>query len=104
MDEPHNLEGRNALAAKTFPGQWAKALREKGERGRRRRHNLRRRAEDTLKLKALREAGASCASCRDFAAMPGPGAKGQRICDAKSDHQGYAITTAENLCTDWSAR
>lgn len=93
---------RDALAARMFPDEWARVHALTGERARRQRHNLRRRALVAVQLRDLRERGASCATCRSLTGGVS-GIKGP-ICDAHSDFHGYAITTLDGLCADWTAR
>lgn len=58
----------------------------------------RRLAERTMLVNTLIAAGKSCGNCKHFEKMPGPGNKGRFICYLNSDHRGYQITTADNLC------
>lgn len=53
---------------------------------------------------ALKSGGASCANCGNCSPYPGPGNKGQIICDLDSDFHGYAVTKPERVCPRWELR
>lgn len=89
----------DALAAQMFPADWEKANSKPTHRSKARRA-LRGRVVWTLKMNELRATGARCGNCMEFSPMPGPGNKGQMICDRGSDFHGYQIAKADGLCTD----
>jgi len=97
MDEKPTLDARSALAAQMFPKEWARANAKPYGRAKAR-NNLRKRAEATAKLNALRSTGAHCGSCKSFSPMPGPGNDGKMICDTHSDFHGYQLARPGGLC------
>lgn len=100
-EERARLDG---LAQQMFPQQWAWANAKPTGRSRARR-NLRQRVVGELKMRELRAAGCSCATCENFAPMPGPSSgNGKMICELGSDFHGYQIATADGLCTAWSKK
>ena len=95
------LEERNALAAEMFPVEWKRCATKTGEQARRRRHNLRARADAELVLIALRERGAKCENCDSFSRKE---AGHKNVCLADTDFYGYAIVKPDGLCTRWGER
>lgn len=93
---------RDALAAKYFPTEWAKAqLPGKSKK----RNQLRNAAEHMQKKDALRAQGASCANCSSFRPTSySPTVKGGSWCAAESDFYGYSLTKPENLCHRWTQK
>lgn len=90
---PINDDPRSRLAAEMFPAEWAKVASLPGAS--KRRNYLRHRAEVEKTLRALRAAGASCATCRSFERRPHGK---EMICAANSDFHGYQITGPDGLC------
>jgi len=89
--------------AAMFPKEWAAVANVTGERARRRRHSLRRRARVETALAQLRAEGRSCASCGSFRNQrPCPGGP-RTYCERDSDFHGYAIVKPTDLCTNWHA-
>lgn len=98
---PTNDDERSQLAAKLFPREWATVANLPGAS--KARQKLRQRAVTEVKLRALRAAGASCATCRSFEKRdPTPGIKGP-WCSAKSDWEGYVLAKPNDLCPDHHA-
>lgn len=90
-----SLEDQRLLAWFYFRGEWDQALSLTGERGRRRRRQLRLLAMRKAVKDALLARGESCASCASYR-------KG--VCLAGSDFHGELRTKPHNLCTDWRPR
>lgn len=90
-----------ALAAEVFPEKWAAATAMTGKAGGKRRATLRRQAKETVKVRELRAAGASCGSCVNRGTYPHKPVR--MVCALDSDFHGYALTEATGLCSRWSA-
>ena len=97
MTQENTAEARNELAAKYFPKQWEKVADKPGAS--KARQNLRRAADNRVKLDALRQDGACCGKCGSFervapSSMPDFGC----WCAADSDFHGYTKASAGGLC------
>lgn len=94
-------EQLDALVAKRYPAEWARALKQKSGF----RTKLRKRFKDEQEIEALRSVGCRCANCASFEPMPlMSGHPGEMMCAAHSDFHGYSITTAEKLCKHWTEK
>lgn len=101
-DHTPSLDEQRALAMTMFPMEWGRALGTPGERGRRMRANLRKRAGVAVVMQALRAEGRSCASCAAY--NSGAFGSGRRsFCEDDTDFHGYALTGPTDLCNDWRA-
>lgn len=100
--DPAELQAERDLAAKLYPAEWASASRMTGRKGQARRARLRQQAVYEMRLRPLREAGASCLTCANRTKVGGVG----QTCDIDSDFHGYAVIKdpSTQLCTDWADR
>ena len=91
---------RDELAAAAFPERWAVYANATGDKARRARHVMRQQAEIQVKMYALIDQGASCATCVAFQKYRhGPG----HVCDDKSTGGTYQLAKPTGLCTNWRA-
>lgn len=88
------------LVAKKFPREWAAVANATGLKARKKRYELRRRYEYSLKFDALRATGAHCGNCRHYEDAP-PGMDG-KVCGERSDYHGYLMPKPDSLCLIWS--
>jgi hypothetical protein len=94
------VDPRSELAAARFPAEWKKWCARTGPGASKRRQQLRKAAEDTVKIDVLRANAASCGTCANFQKK---GPYGPH-CELDSDFHGYALTQAANLCSRWTAK
>lgn len=85
--------------ARDWPDKWARA--NSGHSQSKKRNNLRKQFRQHLAFQEFKRAhpDASCASCVNFERMP---LRTEMHCAAESDFHGYAITTAEKVCMNWT--
>lgn len=92
----------DAQIAREWPAQWAKA--QQPPYASKKRNRLRRGFRDHLGLKNLRAYGHSCGDCRSIGLAPASTGIRGHICERYSDFHGYALTTMDDLCKDWTSR
>lgn len=89
----------DALIAKLWPIDWAKANDPTRRNNSKRRQQLRQAYAYHLRMQALQSAepDARCGTCEHFELMP-EDRTGQHHCSAESDFYGYVLASADNLC------
>ena len=95
-----DLAERDALAAKIFPHEWARASSQTGRKASSERRRLRKAAAAEVIMAPLREAGARCGTCHAFGTHGGI----KNACSTHSDWDGYETRKPDDLCEYWRAR